>query len=88
MAANLAGATFGLIGALATSSANSYKDCIALDMQTGGVFMVTKDKLFQMLAGHDDLLAELAAMTNLKDEQQQFYLLDKLNQRSRALVTR
>ncbi|GAB4035156.1 DUF6563 family protein [Spirosoma jeollabukense] len=79
------GASFGLIGALASSA--SYKDCIALDMQTGGILMVTKDKLPQMLAGHDDLLAELAAMTNQKDEQQQFDLLDKLNQRSRTLAT-
>ncbi len=83
IAANAAGASFGLIGALAASSANSYKDCIVLDMQTGGVFMVTKDKLPQMLAGHDDLLAELAAMSNKKNEQLQFQLLDKLNQRSR-----
>ncbi|MBD2757325.1 DUF6563 family protein [Spirosoma validum] len=86
--ASAVGASFGLIGALAASSATSYKDCIALDMQTGGVFMVTKDKLPQMLAGHDDLLAELAAMPNPKDEQKQFYLLDKLNQRVRSQVTR
>ena len=88
MAANAAGATFGLIGGLAAGAANSYKDCIALDMQTGGVFMVTKDKLPQMLAGHDDLLAELAALSNEKDEQQQFRLLDKLNQRIRPQITR
>lgn len=88
IAANAAGATFGLIGALAASSANSYKDCIALDMQTGGVFMVTKGKLPQMLAGHDDLLTELEAMPNKKDEQQQLRLLDRLNQRSRLATTR
>lgn len=79
-----AGASFGLVGALATS----YRDCIALDMQTGGVFMVTKDKSLEMLAGHDDLLAEFLAMPNQKDEQQQFLLLDKLNQRSRSTDTR
>lgn len=86
--ANAAGAAFGLIGGLAAAASNSYKDCIALDMKTGDVFMVTKDKISQMLVGQDDLLTELAALSNKKDEEQQFRLLDKLNQRIRPQTTR
>lgn len=78
-----AGVTFGLIGALAVAS---YNDCIALDMKTGGVFMVTKDKLPQMLSGHDDLLNELATLPNPGNGQQQFRLLDKLNQLSSSVI--
>ncbi|SFC82823.1 DUF6563 family protein [Spirosoma endophyticum] len=81
-------ATRAVLGVVGSVIANSDRDCIALDMQTGGVFMVTKDKLPQMLAGHNDLLDELASMPNKKDEQQQFLLLDKLNQRSRSTATR
>ncbi|MBC3785896.1 hypothetical protein [Spirosoma utsteinense] len=80
----IAGASFGLVGALAAN----YKDCIVLDMQTGGVFRVTKDKLPAMLAGHDDLLAELETLSNPQDGLQQLRLLDKLNKLVRPVSMR
>ncbi|QDK79663.1 hypothetical protein EXU85_14030 [Spirosoma sp. KCTC 42546] len=81
----ITGASFGLVGALATSS---YTDCMVLDMKTGGVFRVTKDKLPEMLAGHDDLLVEFETLPNPRDGLQHFRLLDRLNQLDKPVVTR
>lgn len=80
----IAGASFGIAGALATSR----KDCMVLDMQTGGIFRVTKDKLPAMLAGHDDLLSELETIANPRNSLQQFNLLDKLNKLDRPVSMR
>lgn len=80
----MAGYSFGVIGSLAAS----YKDCIGLDMQTGGIFRVTQDKLKQMLSGHDDLLNELASLPNPGNGLEQFRLLEKLNQLSYPAITR
>lgn len=88
-ASAVGGGVFGLLGGMAATSAfSSYNDCIALDTQTGGVFMVTNDKLPEMLAGHEDLLTELAAIPNQKGGPQQLILLEKLNQRTRPAITR
>ncbi|QMW05879.1 hypothetical protein [Spirosoma foliorum] len=80
----ISGASFGLIGLVATYTD---KDCIALDMQTGGVFRITQDKLKEMLSGQDDLLNELAMLPNPGNGPEQYRLLEKLNQRNYPTIT-
>ncbi|WP_375444388.1 DUF6563 family protein [uncultured Fibrella sp.] len=75
------GATFGVLGALAATATADRHDCIALDMETGGVMLVDKARMGTLLAGHPDLLAEYEALPAKGNERRQIELLDKLNQR-------
>ena len=62
--ATVLGASFGLLGGLVALAAKGYRDCIAIDSQTGELLHITSDRLIKVLVDAPTLLADYGALGN------------------------
>ncbi|WP_266368629.1 DUF6563 family protein [Tellurirhabdus rosea] len=77
------GVQFGVVGVLISNSTR-HLDCIALDMESGAIFRVTKEKMEEILAAAPNLLEEYRRSSDKNDEVEQFKFLRRFNKQVAA----